>query len=207
MGRISCPSMETHLLPQGVDWALFFSTFALIFLAELPDKTAVAIVILATRHHPYAVFAGVAAAFVIQNVIAVLGGSLFSLLPPHIVHVASGILFLVFALLMWFRKEEKEEGIRAASKARFLQTAWTAFMVIFIAEWGDLTQLAAATLVAKTHHPVTIFISSTLALWTTTALGVAIGHHSKKVIRPHILQNIAAVAFGIVGILLLSGVW
>lgn len=199
--------METHLFQQSSDWALFFSTFALIFLAELPDKTAVAIVILASRHHPVAVFAGVALAFVFQNIIAILFGSLFSLLPAHIVHIASGILFIVFALLMWFRKEEKEEEVHLAAKSNFLKMAWTSFVVVFIAEWGDLTQLSAATLVAKTHQPLTIFIAATLALWSTTAIGVAVGHHAKKVIRPHILQNIAAVAFAIVGILLLSGFW
>lgn len=199
--------METNLFQHGADWALFFSTFALIFLAELPDKTAVAIVILASRHHPIAVFGGVALAFVIQNVIAVLFGSLFSLLPAHVVHVGSGILFIVFALLMWFKKEEKEEEVHLSSRDRFWKTAWIAFGVIFIAEWGDLTQLAAATLVAKTHHPLTIFIAATLALWCTTAIGVAIGHHAKKAIRPHILQNIASVAFAIVGVLLLSGFW
>ena len=199
--------METNLFQHGADWALFFSTFALIFLAELPDKTAVAILILASRNHPLAVFTGVSLAFVVQTVIAVLFGSLFSLLPPHIVHVGSGLLFLVFAALMWFKKEEKDKSRRKSSNVNFMKTAWTSFLVIFIAEWGDLTQLATATLVAKTHHPVTIFLAATLALWSSTALTVAIGHHAKKFVQPHILQNIAAVAFALVGILLLSGFW
>ena len=80
-------------------------------------------------------------------------------------------------------------------------------MVIFIAEWGDLTQLASATLVAKTHQPLTIFLSATLALWSTSAVAIAIGHHAKKFIQPRLLQNIAAMAFAIVGILLLTGFW
>ena len=80
-------------------------------------------------------------------------------------------------------------------------------MVIFIAEWGDLTQLASATLVAKTHQAFTVFIASTLALWSTTALAILIGHHAKKLINPRLLQIIAAVAFALVGILLLSGFW
>jgi putative Ca2+/H+ antiporter (TMEM165/GDT1 family) len=199
--------METHLFQQGFDWALFFSTFALIFLAELPDKTAVAIVILASRLHPFAVFAGVSLAFVIQNLVAVLFGSLFGFLPPHIIHMGSGILFLVFAFLMWFKREEKEKESRLQTKGDFWKIAWTSFVVIFIAEWGDLTQLASATLVAKTHQPLTIFTASTLALWSTTALAIAVGHHAKKAINPALLQKIAAAAFGIVGILLLSGFW
>jgi putative Ca2+/H+ antiporter (TMEM165/GDT1 family) len=199
--------METNLFQHGADWALFFSTFTLVFWAELPDKTFVAILILASRHHPLAIFTGIAIAFVIQNIVAVLFGSVLGLLPPHIIHMGSGILFLVFAVFMWIKKEEKSESSRLKEKVSFLKTAWTAFIVIFIAEWGDLTQLASATLVAQTHHPVTIFLASTLALWSTTALAVLIGHHGKKAIHPYILQKIAAVAFGIVGILLLSGFW
>jgi Ca2+/H+ antiporter, TMEM165/GDT1 family len=199
--------METHLFQPGFNWALFFSTFTLIFLAELPDKTAVAIVILASRHHPLAVFTGVALAFVVQNIVAVLGGSVLSLLPPHIVHMGSGVLFLVFAFLMWFKGEEKENESQPQAKGNLWKIGWTSFVIIFIAEWGDLTQLATATLVAKTHNPPTIFIASTLALWSTTALGVWVGHHAKKAISPSFLQKVAAVAFGIVGILLLSGFW
>ena len=199
--------METNLFQHGADWALFFSTFALIFLAELPDKTSVAIVVMASRHHPFAVFTGVALAFVVQNLIAVLFGSALGYLPPHIVHVGSGLLFLAFAVWMWLKREDGEEEPHVKFKDDFLKAAWTAFVTIFILEWGDLTQLAAATLVAKTRHPLTIFLSATLALWSTTALGVVIGHHAKKVINPRVLQTIAAVAFGIVGILLLAGFW
>lgn len=199
--------METHFFQQSANWTLFASTFVLVFLAELPDKTAVATVVLASRHHPLAVFGGVALAFVFQNIIAVLFGSVFGLLPAHIVHIGAGLLFLVFAVMMWFRREEEGEKTRESSKTTFLKAAWTSFVVVFIAEWGDLTQLAAATLVAKYHHPLTIFVAATLALWSTTAIGVAIGYHAKKVIRPHILQRVAAFAFAVVGILLLSGFW
>lgn len=197
--------MEINFFQTGFDWTLFFSTFMLIVLAELPDKTAVAIVILASRHHPIAVFTGVCLAFVIQNIVAVLCGSLLSLLPAYIVHTGSGIVFLIFAFLMWFRRRDNEENKRSQTQGDLWKIFWTSFVVIFIAEWGDLTQLAAATLVAKTHKPLTIFISATLALWSTTALGVWIGHHAKKSISPPLLQKIAAVAFGIAGVLLLSG--
>lgn len=201
------PLMEPNLLQHGADWALFLSTFTLIFLAELPDKTAVAILIMAAQRHPWAIYAGVCAAYVVQNTVAVVFGTWLSLLPPHWVHVGSGILFLVFALLMWFKKEEKEKPPHLRAQANFWRTCWTSFVVIFIAEWGDLTQLATAALVAKTKHPAIIFLASTLALWVVSGLFVIIGHHAKRFIRPHILQNIAAVAFGIVGILLLSGFW
>src|SRR6516225_6630302 len=97
--------METNLFQHGADWALFFSTFALIFLAELPDKTAVAVLIMASQRHPFAVFLGVCGAYLVQNVVAILAGSLLTLLPHRSVHVGAGILFLAFAVWMWFEKD------------------------------------------------------------------------------------------------------
>jgi putative Ca2+/H+ antiporter (TMEM165/GDT1 family) len=188
------------------DLTLFLSTFGLIFLAELPDKTAIATLILATRNNPWAVFIGVALAFVVQNMVAVLFGSLFGLLPPHIIHMASGLLFLVFAVMMWTRHQEEKSETQKETLS-FGRVIWTSFLVIFIAEWGDLTQLASATLVAKTHLALTIFLASTAALWSTTAIAIVIGHHAKKLIDPVLLQKIAAAAFAIVGILLLTGFW
>src|SRR5580704_17208410 len=90
------------------DLTPFLSTFGLIFLAELPDKTAIGTLILATRNHAWVVFISVALAFVVQNMVAVLFGSLFGLLPPHIIHMASGLLFLVFAVMMWTRRQEEK---------------------------------------------------------------------------------------------------
>jgi Ca2+/H+ antiporter, TMEM165/GDT1 family len=187
------------------DLTLFLSTFALIFIAELPDKTAIAALVLATRNNPWAVFIGSCLAFLIQSMVAVLFGSLFGLLPPHIIHIGSGLLFLVFAVMMWTRKQEEKEG--AQKKLSFGKVVWTSFIVIFIAEWGDLTQLASATLVAKTHQIFTIFLASTLSLWTATAAAILIGHHAKKFINPRLLQTLAAAAFAVVGILLLTGFW
>src|SRR5476651_1526283 len=91
------------------DPRLFASTALAIGIAELPDKTALATVLLATRGNPWAVFIGVAGAFVIQSVVAVLCGGLIGLAPRQYVRIASGILFLIFAVLMWRRKDEKDE--------------------------------------------------------------------------------------------------
>jgi putative Ca2+/H+ antiporter (TMEM165/GDT1 family) len=190
---------------MSIDWHLLASTFALIFVAELPDKTAFATLVMATREHPAAVFAGVALAFLVQTIVAVFAGRLFSLLPEHWVHVASGILFLIFAVMTWRRKEEDEEkeGRKAGGipeREPFLRTILSSFVVIFIAEWGDLTQLATATLVAKYEKAVlTIFLASVLGLWSSTAVVVVIGNRASRWINPGLLQKIAAVAFAAVG--------
>jgi Ca2+/H+ antiporter, TMEM165/GDT1 family len=191
-----------------MDWKLFASTFALIFIAELPDKTFIATLLMSTRHNPWGVFAGAAGAFVVQSLIAVAFGSVISLLPTKIVHAAAGLLFLVFAVLMW-REKEEEEAVTAVEKddsakvASLWKVMGTSFTVIFLAEWGDLTQLATATLAAQYRAPVTIFASATLALWSVTALGALAGHGAKRLLDPELIQKVGAVIFGLVGIFLL----
>lgn len=188
-----------------MNWHLFFYTFGLIFVAELPDKTAFATLLLATRKHPVAVFVGVAAAFTIQSLIAVSFGSLFSRLPEHWVKMAAGLLFLGLAIAMWLRKEpeESEMDLPSGGALDFFKTAWISFVVIFLAEWGDLTQIATAALAARNRAPVTIFVSATSALWAVTALAIAIGHGAKRALRPRLIQKISAVAFALVGLILL----
>ena len=124
-------------------------------------------------------------------------------------HVASGLLFVLFAVLMWRRRldEEPEEGETASAAAaapRFWQAAAGAFMVIFVAEWGDLTQLATATLVAKSGAWLTVGIAATLALWLVTAVGVMIGGNLRRLVAPRTLHRVAASAMAGVGIYLLA---
>jgi putative Ca2+/H+ antiporter (TMEM165/GDT1 family) len=185
------------------DAKLFVSTFSLIFVAELPDKTAFATLILATRRNPFAIFIGVAAAFVIQSLVAVSFGSVLSALPQSFVKFSAALLFFLFAWLMWKREEPEEDEVEVKGKSDFLNTIWTSFVVIFIAEWGDLTQLATATLSAQYANPVTIFSAATLALWTVTAIAILVGNRAKSLINPNLLKKVAAIAFVGVGVYML----
>ena len=184
--------------------ALFVSVFVLIFMAELPDKTAFATVLLATRHRPLAVFVGAAGAFVVQSLVAVAFGGVLSLLPERAVHVGAGLLFLGFAYAMWTREEEELPDVGAAGSAddrgSFWRAAAASFTVIFIAEWGDLTQLATATLAAKHGRPLTVFLAATAALWCVSALAAAIGHRLKAAIDPRPLEKAAAILFAFFGL-------
>ena len=118
-------------------WTLFFSVFGVIFVVELPDKTALTALVLATRHRPLPVLIGAATALTIQSLVAVAAGHLVSLLPPRPVHVFAGGLFLLSAVLMWRRKEEGEEGVaNQDGEAAFWRSARLAFVVVFVAEWG-----------------------------------------------------------------------
>lgn len=190
---------------------LLLSVFGSIFIAELPDKTSLASLVLATRYKPLVVWTGAALAFLVQTVVAVAIGGLFSLLPERVTHIGSGLLFLVFAVLMWRRNEEVEEAkaehdiAEANSFQAFYKGALASFVAIFLAEWGDLTQLATATLAAKYHDTLTVFVGAVLALWAAAAVAIVVGNRAGKFLDPNITKRIAAVIFAALGIALLVG--
>jgi len=180
---------------------LFGTVFGIIFIAELPDKTALAALVLATRHKALPVFLGASLALSVQSAVAVVAGSLLGKLDPRYVHIGSGAVFVLFAVMMWFRKEEAEEG-EAKEPTGFWRSLATTFGVIFIAEWGDLTQLGTAALEARYHAWVTVMIASIAALWCVAALAVFVGNRAARLLDPHLTQKIAAVIFLIVGVVL-----
>jgi Ca2+/H+ antiporter, TMEM165/GDT1 family len=157
------------------------------FLAELPDKTMFASLILGTRYRPLWVWCGAAAAFTVHMVIAVTAGQLLALLPHRVVDGIVAGLFVAGAAYLWissFRPQphEGEEAARmGAPPATFWRVAGAAFAVIFLAEWGDITQLATANLAAR-YNPVLVFIGATLGLWAAAAVAVNIGAKSLTVI-------------------------
>jgi putative Ca2+/H+ antiporter (TMEM165/GDT1 family) len=185
--------------------SLFFYVFGVIFMAELPDKTALAALVLATQNKPTPVFLGTALALAVQSAVAVLAGRLFALLPPRPVHVVSGIVFIVSAVIM-FRSPPEEPDAElgeAPKKPRsFVRIAAMAFGVIFLAEWGDLTQLGTAALAARYAAPVLIFTASTLALCAAAGVAVVVGHRAAKVLNRVLLQRIAGGLFALVGVAL-----
>jgi putative Ca2+/H+ antiporter (TMEM165/GDT1 family) len=196
--------------------SLFLSTFVLIFIAELPDKTAFATLILATRGNPRAIFLGVCGAFLVQCAVAVLFGTFLGSMASTWMsddvkkwtHIGAGLLFLVFAVLAWIRRDEEGEIEDAETTANASGTFWKSvthsFIVIFISEWGDLTQLATASLAARYHAPWTIFSASVLSLWTVTGIAVVAGSRMSKLVKPKTLNRVAAIAFAVVGVFLIA---
>jgi Ca2+/H+ antiporter, TMEM165/GDT1 family len=191
-----------------LDPRIFATVFGVIFIAELPDKTAVAALVLATRHRPMPVFLGTALALVVQSLVAVAAGGLLSLLPARPVHIAAGLLFLVSAVFMWRRDEEEEESTDVNDTGKpeeFRRALWKSFLVVFIAEWGDLTQLGTAALAARYRAPVTVFLAASCALCAVAALAVFLGNRLSAVIHPRHTQRAAAIVFVLLGVGLLSG--
>ena len=188
--------------------SLFATVFGVIFLAELPDKTALAALVLATRHRPLSVFVGASLALTLQSLIAVAAGSLLAQLPSQAVHVGSGMLFMGCAVLMWFRRHDDEAMDTMAEKsAGFWGVLWTIFMIVFVAEWGDLTQIGTAGFQAKYHAGLTIFLASSMALWCVAAIAVFVGHRAGKLLAPTLTQRVAAGVFAIIGVLHTAGVF
>ena len=172
------------------DLAAAAIAFALIFPSEFPDKTFVASLVLATRFRHLWVWLGIVAAFAVQMAIAVLAGSLLTFLPQRIVLAATFVLFVVGAVLLikgglTSRAAERaaavaeEQEVVARVAAVAAPTAWrvvvTSFLVIFVAEWGDLSQLLTAGLAARTGSPLSVYLGSWLAVSLVCGIAVAVG--------------------------------
>ncbi|WP_416971901.1 TMEM165/GDT1 family protein [Streptomyces sp. 4F14] len=175
--------------------------FGVVFLAELPDKTALAGLVLGTRYRASYVFAGVAAAFLVHVVLAVAAGSVLTLLPQQLVHALTGVLFLGGAAMLLLKKDEGEEEVRRPENQSFFKVAGAGFMLILVAEFGDLTQIMTANLAARYDDPLSVGLGAVLALWAVAGLGIVGGKALMKRVPLRLITQIAAV------LMLGLGVW
>ena len=195
--------------------ATILTAFATVFVAELPDKTMLATIVLSARFkRPWPVWFGAAGALTLQMVIASAAGGLLNLLPDRPVKLAVAVLFAVGAVLLWRSAgeadEEAAEADAEAEAARALRAAplpwWkvttTVFGVVFLAEWGDLTQLATASL-ASNGRPLSVFVGAAAAMITVAGIGVIAGTALLRVMPEPLLRRIAAVIFASLAVLAL----
>ncbi|MFJ8541991.1 TMEM165/GDT1 family protein [Streptomyces sp. NPDC093586] len=175
--------------------------FGVVFLAELPDKTALAGLVLGTRYRASYVFAGVAAAFLLHVVLAVAAGSVLTLLPQQIVHAVTGVLFLGGAAVLLMKKDDEDEEIRKPEDQSFWKVAGAGFMLILVAEFGDLTQIMTANLAARYDDPLSVGLGAMLALWAVAGLGIVGGKALMKRVPLALITKIAAL------LMLGLGVW
>jgi putative Ca2+/H+ antiporter (TMEM165/GDT1 family) len=173
------------------------ATFVAVLPAELPDKTILACLILSSRYRPSVVFGGAATAFLAQVVIAVAAGGALSLLPHHIVEACAAGVFVIGAVLLWMHREkvddEDEDSGRDGVRSEFWPVFGTAFAVVFLAEFGDLTQFLTVSLAARFHDPVSVGVGATLALWVAAGIAVTVGWRLLKLIPMQWLTRGAAV--------------
>jgi Ca2+/H+ antiporter, TMEM165/GDT1 family len=168
-----------------VNLAIAATVFALIFLAELPDKTALSSLVLGSRYRPSWVFAGIAAAFAVHVALAITAGSLIGLLPHRLLEIVVSLSFAVGAVMLLRGRHEEGDDDAMEVKVRepgFWRVAGTGFVVILVAEFGDLTQIATVTLAARYHDPVSVAIGAVLALWAVAGLAIVGGRGLLKFI-------------------------
>lgn len=175
--------------------------FGVVFLAELPDKTALAGLVLGTRYRASYVFAGVAAAFLLHVVLAVAAGSVLTLLPQQLVHAITGVLFLGGAAVLLMKKDDEDGEVRKPEDQSFWKVAGAGFMLILVAEFGDLTQIMTANLAARYDDPLSVGLGAVLALWAVAGLGIVGGKALMKRVPLGLITKIAAV------LMLGLGVW
>ncbi|MFE9247779.1 TMEM165/GDT1 family protein [Streptomyces sp. NPDC007088] len=178
-------------------------TFGVIFLAELPDKTALAGLVLGTRYRASYVYAGMAAAFLVHVVLAIAAGSVLTLLPHRILRALTGVLFLGGAAVLLLQNPDEQ----AAAKARepggqnFWKVAGAGFTLILAAEFGDLTQILTANLAARYGEPLAVGTGAVLALWVVGALGVLGGRTLMRKVPLGLVTKAAVVVMLVLGAL------
>lgn len=217
---------------------LLAAVFGIIFVAELPDKTALASLVLGSRYRSSFVFVGVAAAFALHVIIAVTAGSVLSLAPRRIVEAVVAMLFLAGGAVLLRRggesagdqhagagasqphqqpsdsvstDEHEARGtadvltrVRSERRARptgFWKVAATSFAVLFVAEFGDLTQIATANLAARYHDPLTVGVGAALGLWAVGGLAILGGRQLLRWVPLTWIARVAALVMTVLGVL------
>lgn len=178
------------------DIGVFLLVFGVIFVAELPDKSLFASMVLGHSFPAFYVWLGAASAFLVHVIIAVSAGKLLTLLSHQTMEAVVALLFFAGAILLFSGKhglEEKPQGEFKDSRSHSpLRVYATAFSVIFIGEWGDITQIATANYAAKYHDPWSVGIAAVLALWAVTALAIVMGTKLLKLIPQKVLLRVMA---------------
>ena len=181
-------------------------TFGAIFVVELPDKTFLATLVLATRYRPVLVWIGVSLAFAVQTGVAVGLGHAASLLPLEVVRVIAIVLFVLGAVILVREgrghqvdaevdAEADAEAEAIAEKARpvtGLKAVGASFLVLFAAEWGDLSQLLTLSLVTRYEAPFSVYVGALGALLTVSALAVLVGRNLLRFVPVHVLHYVGA---------------
>ncbi len=176
--------------------SITLTVFLLVFLAELPDKTMIATLIMGSRSRPVAVWIGAVLAFAVHVTVAVAVGRLLQLLPHRWVEGVTTALFAAGAAYLFFvpEKQQEEAGAKEAERARKgLRTVGASFLVILVGEFGDLTQILTANLAAKYHAAVSVFVGALAGLAAASALAAFGGQALLRVLPVAIIRKAGGV--------------
>jgi putative Ca2+/H+ antiporter (TMEM165/GDT1 family) len=175
------------------------ATYALIALAEFGDKSQLVCMTLAARHRGLPVVIGAVAAFAVLNLLAVLfGAAIAAWLPEWVVTLAVAVLFAFFGIQsLRFEEEEDDEEIEEKPGHGIVATT---FLMIFVAEFGDKTQIAVAGM-GSAAAPTATWVGATLALATTSVLGVYAGRRFLQQLPLHWIHRVSGVFFLLLALL------
>lgn len=155
--------------------SILFITYAIVFGAEVVgDKTIYTLGTLATRYRLLPIFCGSSVAFALKMLAAVLLGKAISELPVTLVATLSAVTFFTMALVIWFKKPERDSTIAAVDRS-WCGIALASFASIFFSEWGDVGQIAAATLAARYQLLLVVWLGAVLAMMTKGILAMTLG--------------------------------
>lgn len=202
-----------------MDWQVALTTFGLVFVAELGDKTQLAVLAQTCKYRrPWAVFLGASLALAVVTALGAVGGELVGrLVPASVLRIAAALAFIVMGMLVAREairdgREEPscpspvDESGAAGRLARDWRPFAATFGLLFVAEMGDKTQLAVLSLAGRSAQPVAVFCGGALALAVVTGLAVVGGEGLSRLIPRRALLWVSAVAFLIMGILIGGGV-
>ncbi len=182
------------------------AAFVLIVPVELPDKTFVAALVLSTRYPPVPVWVGVVLAFGVQCAVAVAAGRLVALLPDRPVQLVAAALFLIGAVVLYrgarradidTENAELEYAGRLRNSYSGLRAASFSFLILFTAEWGDLSQILTASLVAAGRPPWPVFVGSWVGLAVVSGAAVVLGRALLRRVRLSLIRFVGAAVCGV----------
>ena len=192
-----------------------FAALGLVFVAELGDKTQMVALTFGARHKLTPVLIGVALAYMATNLLSVvIGGLLGATLPTRAIGIVGGVLFLGFAL--WTLRADDDgsapddpladsaddTGAGAATGSAHRSVIVSTALAMFVAELGDKTMLATATLAAK-DNPVLTWIGATIGIMCAGALGAIVGKLFGARLPARALRIGSAVMFFVFGVILI----
>lgn len=184
-------------------------TFAAIFLVELPDKTFIAALVLSTRYKAFAVWVGVGLAFLVQTVVAVTAGALASLLPEALIKSVAIAIFAIGAVVLIRtapgadaeeKAQEEQYAARAVEARTGIKAVTASFLVLFAAEWGDLSQLLTISLVARYDDHVNVFLGAWGALLVVSGLAVIAGRVLLRYMKLSVLHYLGGAVCAILAV-------
>ncbi len=177
-------------------------TYFTIFLAELPDKTMLATLMLSSKYKSrLAVWAGVSLGYTTHVVVAVSFGTALSNLPSQPIHLLVGLLFIAGGVLTLRMRQADDKSLDTVQQElRWTRVVWLAASVILVAEFADLTQLATAGLAVRFDDPIAVAIAAALALSSVSGLAVLAGSWIRQHVRLRVIQRVAGALFCVIGV-------